>query len=113
MQGGSDVARSAARLSAVGDAATNTCDAFRDDIRSQIGGLAADSATATIRRTYLDTESPAGVNVGDKVRISVQFKSTDLHFPFIPFVHDGLVTSTAESRVDWVPDPDNPPEDCG
>jgi Flp pilus assembly protein TadG len=113
MQGGSDVARSAARLSAVGDAATNTCAAFRDDIRSQIDGLAANSATATIRRTYLDTAEPDGVNVGDKVRISVQFKSTDLHFPFIPFVHDGLVTSTAESRVDWVPDPDNPPEDCG
>jgi Flp pilus assembly protein TadG len=112
MQGGSDVARSAARLSSVGDAATNTCAAFRDDIRSEIGGFAADGATATVSRTYLDTHEPDGVSIGDKVRIAVTFKSTDLHFPFVPFVHDGLVTSTAESRVDWVPDPDNPPQDC-
>ena len=75
-------------------------------------GFAADGATATVTRTYVDTHEPDGVSIGDKVRISVAFKSTDLHFPFVPFVHDGLVTSTAESRVDWVPDPDNPPQDC-
>ena len=41
--------------------------------------------------------------------VSVTFKSVDLHFPFIPFVHDGMVTSTAESRVDFVP---SQPETC-
>lgn len=113
MQGGSDIARSAARESAVGDGATNSCADFQADIRSQIGGLSGDTESATIRRTYIDAQTPAdGVTPGDKVRISVQFKSADLHFPFVPFVHDGLVTSSAESRVDFVPDPDNPPEDC-
>jgi Flp pilus assembly protein TadG len=113
MQGGSDIARSMARQSAVGDVATTTCDDFRDDIRSQIDGLTGRGETATIRRTFIDSQTPAdGVTPGDKVRISVQFKSADLHFPFVPFVHDGMVSSTAESRVDFVPDPDNPPEDC-
>ncbi len=113
MQGGSDIARSAVRTSAVGDAATSTCTAFRADVRSQISGLTGSAATATITRTFVDAQSPAdGVTEGDKVRISVQFKSTDLHFPFVPFIHDGMVTSTAEARVDFVPDRDNPPQAC-
>jgi len=113
MQGGSDIARSAVRVSAVGDATTSTCAAFRADIRSQISGLTGSAATATITRTFVDAQSPAdGVTEGDKVRVSVQFKSADLHFPFIPFVHDGYVTSTAEARVDFVPDRDNPPQAC-
>ena len=113
MQGGSDIARSAGRVSAVGDAATASCEDFRDEIRAQIDGLTGRGDTAVIRRTFVDAQSPAdGVTVGDKVVVAVEFKSADLHFPFIPFIHDGLVTSTAESRVDFVPDPDNPPEEC-
>ena len=113
MQGGSDIARDAVRLSAVGDTSTSSCAAFRDDIRAQIGGLTGDAASATITRTFIDAQSPAdGVTEGDQVRVSVQFKSADLHFPFIPFVHDGMVTSTAEARVDFVPDRDNPPQEC-
>lgn len=112
MQGGNDVARTAIRVSATGDLTTSTCADFRADVRDQIDGLTGSGATATIRRTYLDTDSTDGTSIGDRVRVSVQFKSADLHFPFIPFIHDGLVTSTAESRVDFLPDPDNPPEDC-
>jgi Flp pilus assembly protein TadG len=113
MQGGSDIARGVARDSAVSDTATATCTAFRADVRSQIDGLTGSGSTATIKRTYVDAQSPPkGVTVGDKVRISVTFKSADMNFPFIPFVHDGNVTATAESRVDYVPDPDNPPQSC-
>ena len=112
MQGGSDIARSAARVAAVDDVSTYSCDAFRTDIRDQIDGLSGSGATATITRTYADTEAPAGVSVGDKVTVSVQFRSVDLHFPFVPFIHDGLVTSTGTARVDYVRDPDNPPGNC-
>jgi Flp pilus assembly protein TadG len=113
MQGGSDIARSAARVSSVGDVATSTCAAFRADIQSQINGLTGSGATATITRTFVDTSSPAdGVTPGDTVQVSVQFTSADMHFPFIPMIHDGMVTSTAQARVDFVPDPDNPPQDC-
>jgi Flp pilus assembly protein TadG len=89
MQGGSDIARSAARVAAVDDVNTYTCDAFRADISDQIN-----------------------VSVGDKVTVSVQFSSVDLHFPFVPFIHDGVVTSTGTARVDYVRDPDHPPVNC-
>lgn len=112
MQGGSDIARSAARIAAVDDAATSTCAAFRADIRDQINGLSGSGATATITRTYVDSEAPAGVSIGDKVEVSVQFKSVDLHFPFVPFIHDGVVSSSGTARVDYVRDPDNPPASC-
>jgi Flp pilus assembly protein TadG len=112
MQGGSDIARSAARVAAVDDVNTYTCDAFRADIRDQINGLTGSASTATITRTYTDTTAPTGVSVGDKVTVSVQFTSVDLHFPFVPFIHDGVVTSTGTARVDYVRDPDNPPVNC-
>ena len=112
MQGGSDIARSAARVAAVDDVNTYTCDAFRSDISDQINGLTGSASTATITRTYTDTTAPTGVSVGDKVTVSVQVKSVDLHFPFVPFIHDGVVTSTGTARVDYVRDPDNPPVNC-
>jgi len=113
MQGGSDIARSAARDSAVGDVTTVTCADFRAGIRDQINHLASDGTTATITRTFVDAQTPAnGLDPGDKVQISISFKSTDLHFPFVPFIHDGRVTSTATARVDYVVDPDHPSETC-
>lgn len=112
MQGGSDIARSASRVAAVDDVNTYTCDAFKADIADQIDGLTGSGSSATVTRTYVDTESPAGVSVGDKVKVSVQFKSVDLHFPFVPFIHDGVVSSSSTARVDYVRDPDNPPANC-
>ena len=106
MQGGSDVARSAARTASVGSPAD--CSTFRENVRAQVDRLAGTGATATVRRSY-DQQSPSEVQVGDRVTVTVSFKSVDLHFPFIPFIHDGVVTSTAESRVDFVP---SPPETC-
>ena len=112
MQGGSDIARTAARDSAVGDLTTVTCADFRAGIRDQINQLASDGTTATITRTFVDAQSPPnGLDPGDQVQISIRFKSTDLHFPFIPFIHDGVVTSTVTSRVDYVDD-HHPSETC-
>jgi Flp pilus assembly protein TadG len=112
MQGGSDIARSAARMAAVGDTATKTCAAFRADIRSQVDGVTGSGSTATITRTYDDTDPEGeGLTEGDTVRLSVQFKSVDMHFPFVPFIHDGVVTSTASARIERY-DRDNPPEAC-
>jgi len=112
MQGGADIARTAARTAAVGDAATRTCDAFRAAVRDQVNGLTGSGSTATITRTYVDAQSPAdGVTVGDTVKISVRFKSVDLHFPFVPFIRDGVVTSSGTARVDFTDD-NNPPETC-
>lgn len=106
MQGGSDIARSAARLSSVGKPAT--CAEFRDAVSAQIDNLVGTGDSATIERSY-DRQSPAEVSVGDIVTVLVRFQSADLHFPFIPFIDDGMVTARAESRVDYVPDQ---PEGC-
>ena len=100
MQGGSDIARSAARVAAVDDVSTASCTAFRSDIRSQIDGLVGSGSTSTVTRTYVDSDGTAGIAVGDKVKVSVTFNSIDLHFPFVPFLHNGVVTSTATARVD-------------
>ena len=102
MQGGSDIARNAARIAAVDDVGTYSCAAFRTDVRDQINGLTGSGSTATITRTYVDSATPAGVSIGDKVTVSVSFKSVDLHFPFVPFIHDGVVTSSGTARVDYV-----------
>src|SRR4051794_36780881 len=72
-QGGSDIARSAARDSSVGEPTTVTCVNFRAAIRDQINHLGGDGATATITRTFTDAQSPPnGLTPGDKVQIYVQ-----------------------------------------
>jgi Flp pilus assembly protein TadG len=98
-QGGSDIARSAARLAAVGTPAD--CASFTSDVKDQIGGM-GDKSSAVVTRTYTQAD-PTKVDIGDTVKVTVQFKSIDLHFPFVPFINDGLVSSSAEARVDYVP----------
>lgn len=100
LQGGSDIARSAARMSSVGT--PSDCASFRSAVLSQINGLAASGSSATVKRSYVQ-QNPQSVTVGDMVTVTISFNSPDLHFPFIPFINNGLVTSTAQSRVDFVP----------
>lgn len=99
MQGGSDIARQAARMSATGDPAA--CTDFRQSVRDDINSLTGTGSTATISRSY--STPPPGIAVGDTVTVTVSFDSFDLQLPFLPFVHDGLVSSTVESRVEYVP----------
>jgi len=106
MQGGSDIARSAARSASVGDPAD--CAAFREAIRGEVNDLTGSGATAQITRTYV-RQKAGEVTIGDRVEVRVRFKSIDMHFPFIPFINDGMVTAEAESRVDYVP---SQPETC-
>jgi Flp pilus assembly protein TadG len=103
-QGASDAARKAARLAAVGE--YPDCDAFKASIRSDIASL-GDEANATIKRSY---KSDAGttrtaadgsdVLIGDYATVTVSFTTYDFNFPFLPFVNDGLVNSTAKARVE-------------
>ncbi|MDN4172854.1 pilus assembly protein [Nocardioides sp. SOB77] len=106
MQGGSDIARDAARLSAVGTPAK--CLDFQGAVRAQVESLNGAGEGARITRTYVDT-APNGINVGDTVRVRVEFAAADLQLPFLPFVNDGLVSTTAEARVEYVP---SAPEGC-
>jgi Flp pilus assembly protein TadG len=103
MQGGADAARQAARLSAVGKPAD--CPTFRSDVRGFLGGVSSSPSTAQITRAYNhDSANGVGpVSVGDTVTVSVTFDGYDLNLPFVPFINDARVVSTAKARVDYVP----------
>ncbi|HEX2894819.1 MAG TPA: TadE/TadG family type IV pilus assembly protein [Marmoricola sp.] len=109
-QGGNDIARSAARLAAVGDPAD--CAQFKSDVKSQISGLIGDPSTASITRTLEDSDGVAGRTTGDNWKVTVEFHSIDLHFPFVPFINGGVVSATGYARADYFVDPSNPPPDC-
>lgn len=110
MQGGSSAAREAARRAAVGQPAT--CAEFRDYVKDRIG-VTGEKDSADITRSYTDVAgnavAPADVSVGDVVTVSVTFNSYDMNIPFVPFIDDGVVSQTADSRVEFVPDE---PEAC-
>lgn len=103
-QGGSDAARKAARLAAVGE--YTDCTSFRNSIREDLEPL-GDEDAAEINRTY---QTDAGVKrtaadgsdvlIGDYAVVSVEFKTYDFNFPFLPFIQDGEVSSTAKARVE-------------
>lgn len=106
MQGGSDITRDAARLSAVGAAAD--CASFSRSVTDQVESFNGHGESVSVRRTYIDAP-PSGINVGDTVEVEVVFRSVDLGLPFLPFVEDGTVRSHVTARVEHVP---APPETC-
>jgi Flp pilus assembly protein TadG len=104
-QGGSDAARDAARSSAVGT--PTDCPTFTSGVKSPIDKM---GNNFTITRSYSDTNGDGRVSPGDSVTVTVSFDSIDLHIPFLPFISDGRVSSTAKARVEFVND--GPPSDC-
>ena len=109
MQGGSSAAREAARRAAVGQPAS--CSDFRTYVKARIGST-GDQSTAVVTRTYTTDTGAAraatDVEVGDVVTVAVQFKSYDMNIPFIPFINDGVVSQSADSRVEYVPTTPDP-----
>jgi Flp pilus assembly protein TadG len=107
MQGGSDVARDAARMGAVGDPAG--CTTFQTNVKDELKSFTSSSSAgaAIVTRTYTDgpahTVGVTDVEIGDNVDITVRFNSLDLNFPFLPFVNNGTVSSHAISRVEYLP----------
>ena len=111
MQGGSSAAREAARRAAVGEPVL--CDDFRDYVKERIG-VTGDKDSAEITRTYTDEVTgadvePDDVEVGNVVTVTVTFQSYDMNIPFVPFIDDGVVSQTADSRVEFFSDE---PEEC-
>jgi hypothetical protein len=104
-QGGSDAARDAARLSAVGK--PTDCATFRSSVQSGIDKM---GDNFSINRTYTDNDGVAGITPGDIVTVTVEFDSIDLHIPFVPFIDNGRVSTTAKARVEFVND--GTPSNC-
>jgi Flp pilus assembly protein TadG len=105
MQGGADIARDAARRAATGTPVT--CADFKSAVQGKVNSLVGTGKVVTIKRTFdqnatLSRTNPTDVVVNDTVRVQVTFKGYDFHFPFVPFVRDGIVSSTADARVEYV-----------
>jgi Flp pilus assembly protein TadG len=114
-QGGSDAARSASRSAATSEPIA--CDAFRDAVVAQINRYRADGTRVTIERKYFQSDSPTtpvpaaeNVDIGDLVQVRVRFSSIDLSLPLIPTIQDGVVDTTAKTRVEFLNGGN--PEDC-
>jgi Flp pilus assembly protein TadG len=105
-QGGSDIARDAARRAAVGDPAA--CTDFRAAVRASIAGLVGRTDDVQVTRTYTQ-DDPAQIQVGDTVHVSVAFNSYDLNVPMVPVVEGGRIETTVLARVEFVP---SQPETC-
>lgn len=113
VQGGSSAVREAARRAAVGQLAD--CNDFRTYVQNRIGVTSQSPSAATITRKYFRVTGapvPVAEDVlpGDVVTVTVQFKSYDMNFPFVPFVNDGIVYQAADSRVEYIDA--SQPEDC-
>jgi Flp pilus assembly protein TadG len=98
-QGGSDAGRDAARLSAVGK--PTDCTTFRANVTAPIDSM---GNNFDITRTYTDSDNDGLIEVGDTVNVTVTFDSIDLQIPFVPFIDNGQVSSTAKARVEFVND---------
>lgn len=108
-QGGSDIARDAARQAAVGS--RPDCSDFQSYVKDEIDKLTGSGASAAVTRVYTAADPTVGVQVGDAVTVTVQFTSVDLHIPLVPFIHDGEVSSEAQARVEYLAE-SSTPEAC-
>ncbi|GAA1962924.1 hypothetical protein GCM10009798_23420 [Nocardioides panacihumi] len=108
MQGGADIARDAARRAAVGDPVV--CTDFKSYVTGKINGFVGSGKVVTISRRYVQNplipvasrNSATEIRVNDTVNVAVKFKGYDFHLPFVPFPKDGMVTASAEARVESV-----------
>jgi Flp pilus assembly protein TadG len=115
VQAGSSAAREGARRAAVGDQDLFVCDDFQNYVKGRIG-VTGDADSAQVTRRYSTVGGtdvdPADVVVGDVVTVTVKFNTYDLIFPLVPFLVDGVVYQTADSRVEYTYD-DAVPTECG
>ena len=111
MQGGSDIARGAARVAAVGTAPT--CSAFQAQVTGDIGNFGGATSDGVVTRDFDKAEGNSGtvVEIGDRVAVTVEFETIDLNLPLIPLPHDGTVKEDVQARVDYLPS--QPEDGCG
>lgn len=103
-QTGSNTVNSAARQLSVGNCDTDS--ELNNFVDARLGAAAAGAATVT--RTYYDTDgitalpdqTPAKAVVGGTVKMTLEFPTVNLNFPFVPFLDDPKVSRTVVARVE-------------
>lgn len=98
-QAGSAAVRDGARRLAVAPNCTNL-DGY---VKTRVGQAVATWGSATVAVTNAEGNTSSATEVGDVVTLTVKFNAIDLNLPLIPFVADGLVKETAQTRVENVP----------
>ena len=114
-QGGSDAARSASRSAATTEPVA--CDAFRDAVVDLINRYRSDGTRVTIERNtsrwptrHGRSRQPTTSSSVTSSQVHVRFESIDLGLPLIPTIQDGIVDTTAKTRVEFLNG--GQPEDC-
>lgn len=98
-QAGSAAVREGARRLAVAP----NCTTIDDYVKTRVGPASVTWGSATATFTNGEGNTGPAAEVGDVVTLTVQFNAMDLDLPFVPFVADGDVQETAQSRVENVP----------
>ena len=99
--------REAARRVSVGDFAS--CTDLQSFVTAEVGAARAGHPVTTVRSFAKGTDNLLpGTEAGDIMTMTVSFQSLDVGF--IPLPQDGLVSTTATSRVESVRTP--PPGGC-
>ena len=89
VQQGAFAAREAARQAAVG---TLDCDELVSLVTDRVG------IPNPVYVSVIPDENP--LEVGDNVRVLVEFQAADFGFPFIPYPNNSAVVEDAETRVE-------------
>lgn len=101
-QSAADAAREGARRASVGETCTTLTARTKTAVK-----LRQSTPVLSVTRKYYDptvtnftTGTPGSAGAGKTVVIVVTYHSTDLNFPFIPFINGGAVKETAIARVE-------------
>ena len=111
-QTGSNTVNAAARQLSVGNCQTSG--SLQTFVDNRLG--AASTANATIVPVFKDVDGSdpdamphaANVEVGGTVKLTIEFQSIDLNFPFVPFLDNAVVYREVVARVE-----DTTDEGCG
>ena len=110
-QTGSSTASTAVRQLAVGNCQADAT------LQTYVDGLlgAASTDDADITREYENPDGtppaspePVNVGIGGTVKLTIEFDTLNMNFPFVPFLDDAKVTRVVEARVE-----DTTDEGCG
>lgn len=103
VQTGGHMTATAGRQISVGNCSNiNTLTTYIND---GIGAARDRSASApwSVTRTYYHNNavvSQAAAQQGDKVNLTVEYASINMHFPLLPFISDAKITRTVEVRLE-------------
>jgi Flp pilus assembly protein TadG len=100
-QTGSNTVNAAVRQLAVGNC--QVPGSLKTYVDNQLGAAATGGATVTPAWKKVDGSGAADVTtagIGGSVKLTITFRSMNMHFPFVPFLDDSILERTVQARVE-------------